>query len=655
MKTYKQRGYSMVELMIVLTIAGIAAWGINRWRLHEERIEQLSLAAAHMQKIITATNSFIGGNFDILSDLSSVDQVQAATASTNPSKNPIFQRAVPRITGFQHHYEDSYRQRYIAWRNAGSSSASLPDPTDTSTYDDTSEYNTCPDHLCTTITVQDLKNWGYLDQSESLTNNLGQGYRIVVRKIVLSPQQNNIDALLFTDTPVVNNSNSNLGAQNDVGDAWRMAKKIQGNYMAVTAAAHPSDVAGIPASTALDNVFADGEIVAFGQNAKKGEFGWFAKGKKWGTNNAGGDGWWTEALLVARVGYWSDNPNGVYLRRDGSLPATGPLNMGGNSIINVDKVGFQPGLTVKMGDTCDGKDENGIALAAPNNKDFDHSVAMTGDGQLATCRSLTAYTPAGIQQNRKRWAKPGPSYSVADDVTKGAMDGAMSAPMYLYTQWVTPGNPQWKTLRVLLKKLPAGTSIYIPNGDYNQPGGYSTVVNTSEEYAVVFLDENQPMGNNMVAGPYRIADSDGSPVRWVTTSSVSIPATANTTATVGLDGAPGNYKNWVYEEWLFSASDITKNTYASVPLTLNAGDHTMIPGSASLQAGSATVAVPKCTTDALGVETCTSMTVPVQGGTVQGGNVQGKVYTPYAYPTRFSWSANYFGKICSPSGAACFN
>lgn len=558
-----------------------------------EREKELALAAAHMQKIIQATNSFIGGNFDILSDLSSVDQVQAATASTNPSKNPIFQRAVPRITGFQHHNEDSYRQRYIAWRDAGSSSASLPDPTDTSTYDDTSEYNTCPDHLCTTITVQDLKNWGYLDQSESLTNNLGQGYRIVVRKIVLSPQQNNIDVLLFTDTPVVNNSNSSLGAQNDVGDAWRMAKNIQGNYMGVTSVAHPSDVAGTPASTAVDNVFADGEIVAFGQNAKKGELGWFAKGKKWGTNNAGGDGWWTEALLVARVGYWSDNPNGVYLRRDGSLPATGPLNMGGNFIVGLAKVDYDSECNNPAGTTKEVKAQVG-AFA-------DANITGNGTGIKLTC----------VQDGATgKWRKATGGIDTVADFEAGLMNGyETNAQKVCLTDSI--GNEVITGLFAALSNNQTWIKFVTTSAGFTVYG--STTANTGTWHSIVNLPYNQVVGKNapLAFNPYHVF-SEVNNAAFCTSSQqdplqiVILPDGRRVQAGIqALDTTTIN----------FSGKDITLHSRGTFSRTV--ANTSLNRNTVDFAGANPTITCPQCkcvtTIDALGNSSsaCSDVTVPV--------------------------------------------
>lgn len=473
---YRQQGFTLAELALVLSIASLMAYGGMKLKIITDHESQLKEGGAHMGKIVTAMNSFVAGNYDILTNTSTVQQIQAATTAgaSNLKPDPVWRRAVPRIyDDFTQIDSDSYRQRYLAWRNAGSNPASVPDTTDMSLTTDPSNWNTCPDHHCVLIQCDDLKNWGYLPATESCTNPLGMGYTFRIRKDTFpgtsGPSiQYALDATVALDDPITD-SNNKTGKFNDVGGAWTFAKAMPDKNVAVTDNAKPSEVAGIPASTPTGNLFAVGEIVAFGKSSKDGvnpgQLGWFAKGDYWGYPG----GWPSTALVVARAGYWSDSPNSVYLRRDGSLPMTGPLNMGGNHISNLGKATLDAPCA-KSGDIAT-IDATIPDTASPSNK--------LGAGYLLVC---------GYDQVKQGnvWKKATGGITGVEDAMAGMMDGYETGTDWVC--WTHPTAPskysnvarmkfamyQGKVLAFMQTNVNTWTNVTAPPGGYDLNVDYSS-------------------------------------------------------------------------------------------------------------------------------------------------------------------------------------
>lgn len=150
-----------------------------------------------------------------------------------------------------------------------------------------------------TITVQTLINENFLPQSYTGKNVFGAGYTITLKRSGTSPYYN-ISGLLLTDQSLSTVSNATTIRYDLLGKAMQEA--------------------GI-----------DSGMTRFSPTVLEGFKGsWNATATDYSLINRQG-------LLGYSLGYGS-NSYSVFLRRDGSLPMTGTLNMGNNDIINAKTV-----------------------------------------------------------------------------------------------------------------------------------------------------------------------------------------------------------------------------------------------------------------------------------------------------------------------------
>ncbi|MHB9118444.1 MAG: type II secretion system protein [Burkholderiales bacterium] len=625
--TSRQRGFTMIEMMAVMIVGsvllGIFAQQGMAWSKHSKGAASIE----HMGQVATALGNFMANNEDILNNIADIQKVRD---NVTAGREPAWRRLIPRIT-----LAGDAIQQWDGYAFTGNVN-DLTTPPAPALVD-------CPNKDCVTITVKNLQDWGYLPAELADTNPLGFTYTLRIKRIPMAAQPG-VPAYSALDAVVVANSPGHLTDNNPYGDpdviiGMQTAKGVKGFGMSrVTGQVD----ANYFASKGLTGP-AVGAMGVYGFDAdQNGNLGWFFDPVQWGFDNM------VAALPVIKSAYWSGNKDGVYMRIDHPF-VRDDLNMNGNGINNVDKVKFDSTKTINMGDLCDGKDANGNTLPAPNNKDYDGSQAMTKDGQIATCRLVSTLLTGGtMDTSRKRWAKATPGYLTSDDLRGGAMNNVASDPMWIWAgegfTGIAGQQPQWMRMRMLIRHVDPGQVIQVPDGANYSNHPY-TVTDPNGTVAVVFVDEfmTQWLGGGPFAITYPVGDPltplnrQGQPALWTQQTTVPIPNTVNTPSDVPLvsNTTTQGYLNWVYEEWLFSASGISRNTYASVPLTLNPGDHTLVPGSA-------TVTVPSCTTtiNALGQSStsCTNNTYPVQGGSVQG-----RVFTPYHYSTSWQWSAYYSG------------
>lgn len=201
-----------------------------------------------------------------------------------------------------------------------------------------------------TITLSTLVNEGLLPASYSGKNVYGQGYTILLKRAGASPYYK-ITGMVLTDASLGIGSNIRYDL---LGQAMQKA--------------------GIDSGMTNNS-----SSVVSGFNGS-----WTANNSDFSNINKIG-------LLAYQTGYGSYNYS-IFLRRDGTLPMTGDLNMGGNDINNV--VDYNGSGNITTG----GKVIAGSEISAKNG--YGDTITIGGDSvsndyeiRLGTGKPLTIYSP----------------------------------------------------------------------------------------------------------------------------------------------------------------------------------------------------------------------------------------------------------------------
>lgn len=208
----------------------------------------------------------------------------------------------------------------------------------------TTSNNTC------TITVATLVNEGLLPSTYSGKNVYGSGYSIILKRNGASPYYK-INGMVTTSTPL-----------------------IVGTNVRYDLLGHAMQKAGIDSGMTRSS-----SSTVSGYNGS-----WTASSTDYTNINAAG-------MLAYQAGYGTYNYS-VFLRRDGTLPMTGNLNMGANSINN--SVDYNGTGNINTG----GKVIAGSEVSAKNG--YGDVITMGGDAagndyeiRLGTSKPLTIYSP----------------------------------------------------------------------------------------------------------------------------------------------------------------------------------------------------------------------------------------------------------------------
>lgn len=200
--------------------------------------------------------------------------------------------------------------------------------------------NTC------SITVQTLINEGFLPTTYLKTNSTGAGYTITLKRSGVSPYYK-INGLVLTDKSFIG-GNSNKIRYDLLGKAMQES--------------------GI-----------DSGMTRVSSSVLEGYKGsWNYTSNDYSEINKQG-------LLGYQVGFGTDSYS-VFLRRDGTLPMTGSLNMGGNDIYNAKDI------------TATGKGDFGGEVTATNG--YGDKITLGGDAagsdyelRLNTAKPLSVFSP----------------------------------------------------------------------------------------------------------------------------------------------------------------------------------------------------------------------------------------------------------------------
>lgn len=196
------------------------------------------------------------------------------------------------------------------------------------------------------ITIMTLINEGLLPSSFSGTNVYGHGYNILLKRTGVSPYYK-INGIIVTDS------------------ALKIGERIRYDLLGQAILS-----AGIDSGMTRDS---SSQVSGFNGS-------WTAVNNDYPVINKSG-------LLAYQVGYGTYNYS-VFLRRDGSLPMTGSLNMGSNSIVNsVNYSGsgsISTGTSITAGTTITAGDSitSGNNITATNN--------ITANNNLIANNSISA-------------------------------------------------------------------------------------------------------------------------------------------------------------------------------------------------------------------------------------------------------------------------
>lgn len=204
-------------------------------------------------------------------------------------------------------------------------------------------------NLCT-ITTTTLTNEGLLPSSYSGKNVYGSGYNILLKRTGTSPYYK-INGMIATDTSL----------------------KI-GNNIRYDLLGQAMQIAGIDSGMTRDS-----SSVVSGFNGS------------WSENYTNYSNISKLGLLAYQAGYGTYNYS-VFLRRDGTLPMTGNLNMGSNSILN--SVDYTGSGNINTGGTITA----GSEITAENG--YGDTITLGGDGagsdyelRLGTAKPLSIFSP----------------------------------------------------------------------------------------------------------------------------------------------------------------------------------------------------------------------------------------------------------------------
>lgn len=246
-KLIKKRGFTLIELILVLSISSaITFMSFNKF-LRDHEINQANNAGEQLKQVGNAVNSYVSVKYDKLSSL-------ANAAGTTADPGP---RTCVAAT------------------------------------------NTC------TISVQTLINEGILPSTYKGLNIFNAGYDITLKRNGTAPYYN-INGLVITTKPW-------LGAEN------RIRYDLLGQAM---------QLAGIDSGVTNNST-----STVSGYNGN-----WSQSTTTFNNINQAGQ-------LAYQVGYGSFSYS-IYLRRDGTLPMTGDLNLGTNNITNAKNIAATGNVTV---------------------------------------------------------------------------------------------------------------------------------------------------------------------------------------------------------------------------------------------------------------------------------------------------------------------
>lgn len=214
--------------------------------------------------------------------------------------------------------------------------------------------NTC------TITVETLVNEGLLPSTYSKKNVYGHGYNIILKRSGTSPYYH-IYGMITTNTPLIISGKTRYDL---LGQAMQSA--------------------GIDSGMTHNS-----SSMVSGFNGA-----WTASVTDYANINQQG-------LLAYQAGYGTYNYS-VFLRRDGTLPMTGNLNMGANSIDNAVDYNGTGNLKTNGTITAGGKIYAGDEIAAKNG--YGDTITLGGDAasndyelRLGSAKQLTVFSPNSTQ------------------------------------------------------------------------------------------------------------------------------------------------------------------------------------------------------------------------------------------------------------------
>ncbi|EII5450406.1 hypothetical protein LHO48_000932 [Salmonella enterica] len=204
------------------------------------------------------------------------------------------------------------------------------------------------------ITYQTLINEGLLSPTYTGVNAKNSSYNILLRRLGTSPNYI-INGLVITT------------------NSWIDGKKIRFDLLGKS-----MQVAGIDSGVTLS----DKDVSGYKGMWKENSTDYPVINKK--------------GLLAYKVGYDSSLYS-IYLRRDGTLPMTGNLNMGENDIKNVKNILSSGNVNVGSTLTVNGNSffKNDIYLNNSNN--FSNNIKIEGDGEYA---NKLSFKGKGIYANK---------------------------------------------------------------------------------------------------------------------------------------------------------------------------------------------------------------------------------------------------------------
>lgn len=607
----RQRGFTMIEFMLVTIVATpliLLGWQLFQWQSARTDGQSLGNYAGELS---TAVNLYIEANSDILGNATPPNEVALLVTA---GKRPVYQRGVPRIVmpGDANQLTDGYRQNH---------NPAIP----YSGYIDTITKGLCSDGLCAEITVADLKAGGFIPEESADTAPDGTTYIIRIRRNstsnpALNCTNSRLDAVLVADRPAMNRNGGGADATGtpigdpNVLDGMRAASKKMSGALMVSRPAEASDIAAIgamiPAVSAAATP-ASGAMAFFGEaDHVNNKLGAFFNPTLWGFDPAT----IKEGTPAIRLSEWTGNKDGIYLRLDGLCPMTGPLNMNGNLIINPKQV--------KLGDPCDPDPikakalEGAVATFAGVNPDPNKPTEMLGAGYGARC---------GYDQASQSfvWKTSSPQ-GLVEDVQAGTKEWqATNSDMAC---WGGPANDG----AALVDYSLSGAGVYdvvflIWHGD-----AWAYARGTDGKYHDVTRTNGVPNAGPGTgsAGGYDL----GYNWSWANAGFGQFPVIVKLTngsmkcirpgvedpnmyASTGWSLSPQGVKFSATGVWATHPADDytgTAENYANIPVSVNG----------SLPATS-------CTTDALGVQTCSTSNVPVNlTGTTAARSYGSWVYHP---------------------------
>ena len=296
MKIYKRKGFTLVELVLVISVGLTISFLSFQQMLQKQEDVLASGAGQQIKQIGDSLNSYIAVHYDKLSSLTNAD-----------------------------------------------GSSSDPGP------------RTClPAGNCT-ISVQTLINEGLLPATYSGKNVFGSDYSLIIKSSGSAPYYN-VTGMVTTNQPWIGQNNA-------------IRYDLLGKAM---------QEAGVDSGMTKDT--------ATRVNGFKGA--WEQNATDYSNINKLGQ-------LAYQAGYGSYSYS-IYLRRDGTLPMTGNLNMGGQSIKNAQDINGAGTLTMA------GKGVFGSEVTAKNG--YGDSITLGGDAagndyelRLGSGKPLSIYSPNSTQ------------------------------------------------------------------------------------------------------------------------------------------------------------------------------------------------------------------------------------------------------------------